>query len=70
MLRTALLAIAILVSILPSARAQQMTGNPPAEMRAAEDQLQKALVKGDTETLSKLLADDYLRTPPTTPNTN
>jgi ketosteroid isomerase-like protein len=69
MLRTTLLAIAILISILPSARAQQITGNPPAEMRAAEDQLQKALVKGDTETLSKLLADDYLRTAPTTPNT-
>jgi len=59
----------MLISILPSARAQQMTGNPPKEMRAAEDQLQKALVKGDTETLSQLLTDDYLRTPPTTPNT-
>jgi ketosteroid isomerase-like protein len=69
MLRTTLLAIAILISIHPSARAQQITGNPPKEMRAAEDQLQKALVKGDTETLSKLLTDDYLRTPPTTPNT-
>jgi ketosteroid isomerase-like protein len=69
MLRTTLLAIAILISILPSARAQQTTGNPPKEMRAAEEQFQKALVKSDTETLSKLLADDYLRTPPTTPNT-
>ena len=69
MLRKTLLAFAIVISILPSARAQQITGNPPKEMRAAEDRLQKALVKGDTETLSKLLADDYLRTPPTTPNT-
>ena len=69
MLRKTLLAFAIVISILPSARAQQITGNPPKEMRAAEDRLQKALVKGDTEALSKLLADDYLRTPPTTPNT-
>jgi ketosteroid isomerase-like protein len=64
-----MLVIAILVSLLPSALAQQISGNPPKDLLAAEDQLQKALVKGDTETLSTLLTDDYLRTPPTTPNT-
>jgi ketosteroid isomerase-like protein len=69
MLRTTLLAIAIFTSMLPSAGGQQVSGNPPEGMRAAEDQFQKALVKGDTEALSRLLTDDFLRTPPTTPNT-
>ncbi|HKV05595.1 MAG TPA: nuclear transport factor 2 family protein [Candidatus Acidoferrales bacterium] len=69
MLRLTWLAIALLTALPPFAFGQQITGNPPKDLRAAEDQLREALVKADTATLSKLLTDDYLRTPPTLPNT-
>jgi ketosteroid isomerase-like protein len=70
MLRTTLLGTAILTSLLPSALAQQTSGNPPKGLRAAEDQFREAVLKGDTKTLSRILTDDFLRTPPTTPRTN
>jgi ketosteroid isomerase-like protein len=69
MFRTTLLGIAILASLLPSALAQQPSVNPPEDFRAAENHFREALLKSDTATLSKILTDDFLRTPPTTART-
>jgi len=40
-----------------------------AAVKKAEKAMQQALVEGDTKAMGKLLTDDFIRTPPSTPAT-
>jgi ketosteroid isomerase-like protein len=50
------------LTLLASLAHAQMS--PPKAMLAAENEFWGALVKADTETMSRILTDDFLRTPP------
>lgn len=49
--------------------AQTAAESPVDAVRKAESALRVALLKNDAEALGKLLTDDFIRTPPTTPET-
>lgn len=53
----------------PGACLAQPAEGPVDAVRKAEGALRAALLKNDADALGKLLTDDFIRTPPTTPET-
>ena|SRR5579864_8787732 len=69
MLKRTLLAVVGLAFLCAPTHAQKVTGNAPQDFLAAQAKFDAALQKADTETIAAMLTDDFLRTPPSTPNT-
>jgi ketosteroid isomerase-like protein len=69
MLKTTVIATLFLAMLCAPIYAQKVTGNAPADFLAAQAKFDAALQKADTETIAAMLTDDFLRTPPASPNT-
>lgn len=69
MFRTIFLHLAFCSGLVLSATAQKSSTTPPQDFQQAADRFTQSLIKSDTDALSEILTDDFLRTPPTRPST-
>jgi ketosteroid isomerase-like protein len=62
---------AALALVIAPAGAQKQSGGPEAmeTVKKLEQEFREALLKRDTEAIGKMLTNDFIRTPPTTPST-
>lgn len=69
MFKTVFFHFALCSGLILSAAAQKGSTTPPQDFQQAADRFTQALIKSDTDALSEILTDDFVRTPPTRPST-